>query len=194
VKPLLRRLIAGAFGVLGTVAGAQSLDGAEQLLFSPPAGFKLGHRAEQGATTLAEFVPKDQSVDDWTEMITIQIFRRPAFTAAELVRGVSAKIAAACPATTGGPQLNGNANGYAVSMISLSCPVNVSTGKPETLVMRAINGGSAVYSMQRAWRSTASRQQLGEAFLALGHINVCDPRTTEHPCQAPAPAAESKAD
>lgn len=39
---------------------------------APPKGFKVGCQSAQNGVTLIELVPQKQTVEDWTQMVTLQ--------------------------------------------------------------------------------------------------------------------------
>jgi len=47
---------------------------AENLLTSMPSGFKVGYSAGNGKEDMVEYVPAAETVDDWTKMVTVQVF------------------------------------------------------------------------------------------------------------------------
>ncbi len=165
-------------------ASGQSLIEAENLLFSPPKDFKIGFQWSHDNRSMTEFVPSSETVDDWSEILTVQIYRHATVDAATVLQGVGKRYTDACPGTTAekGGLFTGTVNGYVVSMLLLKCPRNPSSGKPETTAFRVIKGNDALYSVQHAWRSAASDQQLADAMRALAKVVVCDTRAQEHPC------------
>lgn len=174
----------------GLAHGETQLD-AENLLVAPPTNFKVGFQSNKGNVTLTEFVPAEQSVEAWTEMLTIQVFRAVPNSAENFLQTVGGRYVQACPNTTAKGIFTGNSNGYVVSMLVLKCPSNPATGKPETTIFRVIRGGDALYSVQHAWRALISDQDVDASMRALGNVTVCDTRTTEHPCPALSPASKS---
>jgi hypothetical protein len=165
--------------------GQPALD-AENLLVSPPKDFKVGFVQNSGNYSMTEFVPAEETVEDWTRMLTVQVYRHLQIDAAAFLQSVGKRFADACPGTTviGKGIQTGQVNGYVVSMLFLQCPKNPSTGKPETTVFRAIKGQDVLYSVQRAWRGVPPEQELDEVLHALAQVTVCDTRAPEHPCPA----------
>ena len=119
-------------GCATTVASGQSLIDAENLRFSPPKEFKIGYQSNRDNRLMTEFVPKAETVDDWTQMLTVQIYRGATVDAATFLGGVGKRYTDACPGTTGKGIFTGQINGYVVSMLLLKCPMNPATRKPET--------------------------------------------------------------
>ena len=161
---------------------AQSLIDAESLLFSPPKDFKVGYQSERDNRLMTEFVPSGETVEDWTQMLTVQIYRGATGDPASFLGGIAKRFIDACPGTTAKGIYKGQVNGYVVSMLLLKCPMNPGTGKPETTAFRVIKGKDALYSVQRAWRSVPSDQALDDVMHALGRVVVCDTRDQEHAC------------
>lgn len=171
-------------GCAVAVASGQSSIEAENLLFAQPKEFKVGFQSSHDNSSITELVPTGQTVDDWSEMLTVQIFRHLTVNAATFLQGVGKRYVDACPGTTvvSGGIHTGTVNGYVVSMLLLKCPRNPSTGKPETTAFRVIKGNDALYSVQHAWRAVPSDQQLAEAMRAFAKVVVCDTRAQDHPC------------
>lgn len=170
------------FGLSAAVTRGQSLIDAENLIFSPPKDFKIGYQSNHDNRLMTEFVPASETVEDWTHMLTVQIYRGATIDAASFLSGVGKRYMDACPGTTAKGIFTGQINGYVVSMLLLKCPQNPATGKPETTAFRVIKGNDALYSVQRAWRSVPSDQDLDEGMHALAKVTVCDTRMSEHPC------------
>jgi hypothetical protein len=173
----------------GIAVAAQPAVDAENLIVSPPADFKVGYDSRDANKSITEFVPAQETVEDWTRMLTVQVFRHAKVEAAAFLQGIGKGYVAACPGTTvrGNGIHTGQVNGYVVSMLILQCPTNPATGKPETTIFRAIKGNDALYVVQRAWRADPAQQDLDEAMQALSRVLVCDSRAPEHPCPAEQP-------
>jgi len=176
--------LTAAATLMVTVVLAESRYNAETLLFAPGDAYTVGYRSSHDNTSLTEFVPTGQTVQDWTEMYTVQVFPHAPEEAPAFLQSLGKKFTDACPGTTAGKGgvITGTVNGYPVSMLVLSCPRNPATGKPETTVFRVIRGHDSLYSVQHAWRATVSGQQLAEAMQALAKVTVCDDRSADHPC------------
>jgi hypothetical protein len=164
-----------------TVASAQSIN-AENLLFSPPKDFKVGYQSSHDNRQITEWIPASETVEDWTQMLTVQVFRRATVDGGRFLQDVGKRYMDACPGTIAKGIFTGQINGYTVSMLLLKCPKNPGTGKPETTAFRVIKGNDALYSVQRAWTSAPSDQEIDNVMQALAKVTVCDTRTPDHPC------------
>jgi hypothetical protein len=169
-------------GCSAAVALGQSLIGAEHLLVSPPKDFKIGSQSNRDNRLMSEWVPAAETVEDWTQMLTVQIYGSATVDAATFLQGVGKRYMDACPGTTADGIYTGQVNGYVVSMLLLKCPKNPRTGKPETTAFRVIKGKDALYSVQRAWRAVPSDQDVDDVMHDLAKVTVCDTRAPEHPC------------
>ena len=174
-------MILAALGAASDVWGQPPLK-AESLLLAQPAGFKVGYQSNHADSAISEWIPEGQSVEAWTEMLTVQVYRGAKVDAATFLQGVGKKWSGACPGSGGKGIFTGQTNGYAVSMLVLRCPKNLTTGKPETAAFRVIKGNDALYSVQRAFRSEPTDAELDDVMHYLAKVSVCDTRAPEHPC------------
>jgi hypothetical protein len=179
------------------LAGAHSAPGqptlqAENLLIAQPSGFKVGNQASSGNSEISEWVPAGETVEDWTQMLTVQVFHHSTVDPATFLRGIGKRWADACPGSSAKGVFTGQVNHYVVSMLVLRCPKNPTSGKPETTAFRAIKGKDALYSVQRAFRSEPSDKDLDAVMHYLGNVSVCDTRTADHPCPSLDSLAPSK--
>jgi hypothetical protein len=177
---MIRMSLAPLFGAAAAIASSQTLTAGENLVFSPPKNFAVGYRSSHDNRVMTEYVPDGQTVDDWTQLVTVQIFHGATVDPATFLKGVGARYEGHCPGTSAKGIFTGQSNGYVVSMLLLKCPNNPGTGKPETTAFRVIKGRDALYSVQHAWRAVASDQEVDVAMHALAAVTVCDTRAAEH--------------
>ena len=178
--PILTALIAMA---LPGVAQAQ-LE-AENLLIAVPDGFIVGDAVQGGAAgtiSATEFVPKGQTVQEWSEMVTVQVLHGATIGANALGEQVKTGWEGACPKSTVKRLGANKANGYSFVMWSYICPLNPQTKKPETMWLKAIRGGDALYVVQYAFRAAPTVATTEAALAYLDRVAVCDTRKPEHPC------------
>lgn len=155
----------------------------ENLLQSLPQGYKIDYQTQQGNVLLTEMVPQAETVNNWSEMVTTQIYLdaknifHEAFQA-EMEKG----WLAACKEGEIAPIKKGNENGYAFSMWVQTCPNNPATGKPENTLFKAIKGNDSYYVVQKAFKFDPSNEQITRWMLYLRTIGVCDTRLANHQC------------
>jgi hypothetical protein len=82
-------------GCASAIASGLSLIEAENLLFSPPKEFKVGFQSNDHHMT--EWIPASETVEDWGQMLTVQIYRGASVEAATFLQGVGKRYMNACP-------------------------------------------------------------------------------------------------
>ena len=155
----------------------------ENLLVSMPPSFKVGDSAHQGNMDIQEWVPLGETVNNWTAMITVQIFHGQGGASPKAFVGrVASGWRSACRGGDATDIQEGAENGYGYSFWLFSCPLNPQTGKPENMSIKAVSGADALYSVQYA-----TRRPLTKAFITAGaqylrQVKVCDNRRPERTC------------
>jgi hypothetical protein len=181
---------AGWLAVLSAVGGAATAQAAamggvegETLVQAMPDGYRVGSHQQNDGMTLQEMVPAAESVDNWSKMITTQVFPgKGNWLPSEFLIGFGRRFGAVCPGMTHSNVMVGASNGYMTGLVMLRCPVNGLTGKPETIVARAIQGKDSFYLVQIAYRylPTQADSRFTESYLRS--IIVCDTRSNDHAC------------
>lgn len=154
----------------------------ENLLVRMPDGYKVDYQKKSGRMLISEMVPKTESVKEWTEMVTVQIFFGEAATAEQFMERIRVQWVAACTGASARPLSAVAENGYASTMWTMSCPLNPTTGKPEHTWFKAVRGNDSLYVVQKAFRFKPSDQQLAPWLNFLARVSVCDSRIPERAC------------
>lgn len=158
----------------------------ENLLVALPQGFKVGFQDSRNGMNMQEWVPANETVQNWTEMVTVQVFlKRADLDPVQFLSTMAQQWAGACKGSTATPAATGMANGYISATTLLRCPLLASSGKPETTMIKAIEGSDSFYVVQRAARSVPSEAQLARTKAYLETVSVCDSRLPAHPCLMP---------
>lgn len=158
----------------------------ENLLVGMPQGFKVGFQDSRNGMNMQEWVPANETVQNWTEMVTAQIFlKRSDLDPVQFLATMAKQWAGACQGSTATPAATGKANGYLAATMLLRCPLLASSGKPETTMIKAIKGSDSFYVVQRAARSVPGEAQLAQMKAHLDAVSVCDSRLPAHPCLMP---------
>jgi len=167
-------------------AGAQTPAGGERLLALPPAGFILGHSAEAPDGTLEEFVPDGETVQAWSQMMTIRAFPRLAgVEPAGFHEFLVTSLLEACPAAVHQEITATVENGAPVHLILAGCPNSPVTGGEEWFMSKSIGGQAGLYNVQGAWRGPATEAIVAAWAEHLRGVVLCDPARAEMPCPAP---------
>lgn len=172
---------------LGAAPSQAQLKG-ENLLVAPPAGFKVGFRDSRNGMNIMEWVPVAETVQNWTEMVTVQIFlKRGDIDPAQFLGTLQEQWRGACKGTQPASIASDKVNGYAGAAMLLRCPLLPSTGKPETAMFRAVQGKDSFYLVQRAVRAAGSPEQIERLRKYLADVSVCDAGSRVHACPSLAP-------
>lgn len=155
----------------------------ENLLAGLPDGFKVGYQAEQNNQTITEMVPEGESVEDWSTMVTVQIYLGETnITPAQAQENLTTSWFGACENSDTHPVADGAENGYSFILWQLYCPLNTSTQKPELTYLKAIQGNDSFYLVQVAFRYEPSEEDVTQWIQYLKKVQVCDSRIPEQAC------------
>jgi hypothetical protein len=174
--------VALLMGLTGGALQAQQLKN-ENLLVGMPQGFKLGFKDSKNGMNMQEFIPAAETVQNWTEMVTVQVFlSRKDIEPAKFLGAMQQQWAGSCKDSTATPVATGKVNGYDAASILLRCPMLASTGKPEAALIKAIKGNDSFYVVQRAVRSVPSADRLETMKKYIDSVSVCDSRLPTRAC------------
>ena len=133
---------------------------------------------------LTEMVPKGESVDNWTEMVTTQVFLGgvPQRTPAAILEALSAVWIRNCQGAEIQHIRKGTENGYPFAFWMQTCPKNPMTGKPEIALLRAIQGNDSFYVVQKAWKYAPADEEIAVWSRFMSGVSVCDSRMKGREC------------
>ena len=97
---------------LGACAAAFGQGGGEALVAKAPAGFDIGYNASNSDMAITESVPAKQSVSNWTDMVTIQVFYGLKTSPAQFMAKIEKLVSEACPGASIIEIKQGEENGY----------------------------------------------------------------------------------
>lgn len=171
--------------LLGVASGTASagLDG-ENLLQPLPNGFKIASEQAEGGASLTEMVPVDETVDQWTRMVTTQVYRglSDASFLAKYKEQMKVRWAKACDVADTKPFSDSSQNGYKTHVWMQVCAFKDAQKKPEVTLFKFIQGHDASYVVQMAFHFQPSKTQLAESMTYLDRVTACDTRRKESPC------------
>lgn len=155
----------------------------ENLLAGLPDGFKVDYQAEQNNQTISEMVAENETVEDWTTMVTVQVFLGKTDTTPQQAQDILTNDwFNACANSETYPVADGAENGYNFVLWQLYCPLNPATQKPELTYMKAIQGNDSLYLVQVAFRFEPSEADVTQWIKYLKEVQVCDSRIAERAC------------
>ncbi len=174
--------VAVLMGLTGGALQAQQLKN-ENLLVGMPQGFKVGFKDSKNGMNMQEFVPASETVQNWTEMVAVQVFlSRKDLQPGPFLAAMQKQWSDGCKGSTSTAVTTGKVKGYDSASVLLSCPLLASTGKPETAVIKAIKGNDSFYVVQRAVRSVPAPERLETMKKYVEEVSVCDSRLATAPC------------
>jgi hypothetical protein len=157
----------------------------ENLLVAKPDGYKIGFNDKKNNAVISEMVPVSESVENWTEMVTVQIFLGMKGVTPEQFKARMEKLwSGACANAISLPVANVVENGYPVNVWHMTCPLNAQTGKTEITFFKAIQGNDSFYVVQKAFKFEPTKEQVVTWTTYLKKISVCDSRLPERRCPA----------
>lgn len=144
--------------------------GREVLIAPPLPGFATGHEASGERGSIREEVPRGETVQAWTRMVTTQRFTGLARIKPPMlyVRDSLAGLPRACPGARLSPIAAARVSGRSAARVQVDCPRSAG-GRSETFILLAVAGASGdMHVKQVAWRGGTTPQALawGRAFLA----------------------------
>lgn len=170
-------------------AGAQGELSGENLIVGIPSEYELGFQQETDQAKMSEFVPKGESVEQWSEMITIQLFDAANRNAGFYAR-IESLVKQACEDGSTHVTPVTEENGYPVKVFQMYCPTNRKTGMGEVTFFKTIEGKDKFYVVQKAWRTEKysvddvplTEEDFGRWIRYLKDVYVCDSRAGSRKC------------
>ena len=157
----------------------------ENLLVAMPDGYKVDFQQKKGSARITEMVPANETVQGWTEMVTVQVFGGMKGVTPDQFRDRMVKLwTGSCADAVAGPPTRAVENGYPIAFWMMNCPLNKQTGKPETTWFKAIQGRDSFYVVQKAFKFDPAQEQIVQWTLYLKKVGVCDTRIKERACPA----------
>ncbi len=157
----------------------------ENLLVGQPQGYKIAYRTRVKNMKMTEMIPQSQSLKNWSEMVTVQVFLNDKKLSPSnffhLMRTTHTK---ACKGSRAILIKKGFENGYAYSFFFLICPLNTKTKKPEYTWFKTIRGKDSFYVVQKAWKKKPAKSSIVKWTKYLRRVSACDTRKAQHKCPA----------
>jgi hypothetical protein len=177
------RIIIAAVSLAAFFGAALAQGQGEALVLSPPPGYKIGFESRQGNIVLTEMVPESETVHDWTEMLTTQVFLGLKSATPQQFRDfMQGQAAKSCLNGQSANVAEGMENGYPFALWIQDCPLVQRFGKPERTWFKAIKGRDRFYVVQKAFRFEPSEQQVLKWTQYLRDVRLCDTRVPEQKC------------
>lgn len=157
------------------------------LAMTLPAGFKVAFQDARGSNYIQEAVPAGETVNNWTQMITVtgvkDLATRPELTPRSFLNSLAQNFQRACPGSfSAKPAFQGQLSGFDafVGVVSCGTAPTPSGKSSESALIAVIKGQSDFYTIQWAERAAPSETPIeadmkkwGQRFKALSPIKLC---------------------
>ncbi len=155
----------------------------ENLLQNLPPDYKIDFQERKDNILITEMVPQKESVNNWTEMVTTQVFLGLKNATPENFQSFMKKQwIESCKGGSSTSATSDKENGYQIALWLMTCPLNESTGKPEYTWVKAIKGNDSFYVVQKAFKFNPSKEQISQWMQYLKKVKVCDTRLPDRAC------------
>ena len=95
----------------------------ENLLVAMPDGYKVDFQQKKGSARITEMVPANETVQGWTEMVTVQVFGGMKGVTPDQFRDRMVKLwTGSCADAVAGPPTRAVENGYPIAFWMMNCP------------------------------------------------------------------------
>ena len=168
------------------VFAAHGQDNTENIYFDLPPGFEKGFEESDESFFIQEWVPKGESVNDWSEMLTLTIQNMPNVNPIDFFNHMADGWEKSCPEYGGMLLHEGLEKNYPVALWFLKCPTNPMTHKPEFTYIKGIAGNEHFYTVQLAYALRSDEitdLTINRSMAFLRQVIVCDDsRPQAHAC------------
>ncbi len=183
-KPKWQAALTGACFLLAlcTTAG-----GSEQLTLEVPTEFDKKFEESTAVSEIHEWVPKGETVQDWTQMITLTVaYDLINFDPLKFFDEIARNWEEDCPDYAGMLLHEGLENNYPVAVWFLRCPKNPMTGRPEFTYFKGISGKDGFYTVQKAYAAhykEIDEREINISMKFLKQARLCHTLDlADHPC------------
>lgn len=126
---------------------------------------------------MLELVPENETLREWTEMVTVQILRNSGGWTLEGFRaGVAELWAQAYPGGASEVVERGNEQSRPTLIWSQTCPLNRHTGKPENTWFKVLIYGDNLIVVQKAFKFEPSAEAVAFWISFLREVRVTGQR------------------
>lgn len=195
---LCRLLAAGSMGGALLALAVLPALADEKLFVGIPPDWSKARQQDQPDRSIVEYLPPGQTVQNWTEMVTIQKFRGTDVDLLTYLEKLIEKFGAGCQAARQmGPRV-GEENGYKAAVAYMECrgpdPATAEPGVTlkaiEFMAVKAIQGRDGLNLVERAWHGDDPAQHPLNRSTASDWVSVvrdaelCDMENLMQTCRS----------
>ncbi|SDR32620.1 hypothetical protein [Pseudovibrio sp. Tun.PSC04-5.I4] len=153
----------------------------ENLLVTMPDGYKVAYSDRKKGLVVSEMIPKAQSLEDWQDMVTVQVHFSVHPTMSALVKQFTKVGNPICEDYSGFLVRKGRENGYEFGLFLTSCSITPAS-KSEKVLTKAILGKDSTYFVIKSWRSGLDEADIVKWSGYMAGVKVCDSRIADSAC------------
>lgn len=166
----------------------------EQLIATPPAGWKQVFQVNVGGTRIADYVPKGQTRKHWTAKLSFESYAKLLHDDPLVVTKNQARYTKKhCSFASDYSVFAGLENNYPTATRLLICGRLKKTDKGQISLFKAIKGEQYFYIIRMVRRlppfendkSSFDKADMAAWSHYFSKIRVCDPGSNDHPCPRP---------
>lgn len=159
----------------------------ENLLQNVPPGYKIASQVRQGNAAITQMIPDGESLQDWNEILAINVFLGEKNATVEQFQDFHLKRwLNGCPERAAVSDVKlvakGTDNGYPYAIWVASCKRSSISDPSEFAWIKAIKGNDSFYVIQKSFRSEPSPKQVAHWVQYLEKLAVCDTRLPDRAC------------
>jgi hypothetical protein len=176
-------LLLAVFGVTAAAAAPP----AEWVGQGPLPGLVIVHHRAGGGSLIVERVPRGETIDRWTRMVTNQRFAGEIAAGGTIDRwhaGFVQNLSVACPGFRASVPARLRIEGRPALEFRGDCPRNPDTGRPETFFLRVIGGRADLHLAQVGFRSVPTPAEAAWARGHLATVTLCTRAVASPICRA----------
>lgn len=136
-------------------------------------GFVLGYESNDATMDFAEWVPKGETVQAWSRMVTMIRLESLRVTPQQFNQMMTDGLTKSCPGATISDVAITEVDGRPAARFRGDCPRNPDTGKSEVLFHLAIAGTNDLHVRQVAFRYQPSAEDVSWAKGILAETRWC---------------------
>jgi hypothetical protein len=146
-------------------------------------GYVVVHEQANRNQSIREEVPKGQTAQQWSKMVTTQWFRKlkERLSPQEYAGKMLASLPKSCPGATASPVQSLKVSGFKAVRFRVVCP-NTANGMAESFFLLAVAGDEDMYVKQVAFRGEASSADFLWARKFLAGVVMCKPGSDHMAC------------
>jgi len=163
----------------------------EKLIAEPPTGWQNIYSLNNDATRLTDFVPADETKDDWSTKISFEAHKSLSdIDPITIVMGELERIGETCELVESFNLFSGEENNYPTSVRLTFCGENAHSNRGEISLTKSIQGNDYLYIIKLLHlvdpftdkNMGVSEEQIAGWAQYFSSISVCDDTAAEHAC------------